>query len=137
MAKKIKAYVDTAALISFLDGSDTYHNQFAQLFLSPPELITSPLVIAEGHGWFLRRYDQQRAIQFLNFIDALACLNILPVGEAELKLASKEIRRFADQKLTLVDAVGLVLMDKNKVNVCWSTDRHMTLTGKPLVIHQI
>jgi hypothetical protein len=33
-------------------------------------------VIAEGHGWFLRRYDRNRAIQFLNFIDDLVVLDI-------------------------------------------------------------
>jgi predicted nucleic acid-binding protein len=137
MAKKTKAYVDTAAFVSFLDVSDTYHGQFVQLFSSPPLLMTTPLVIAEGHGWFLRRYDQQRAIQFLNFVDALTCLKIISVSGEELKGAATMIRRFADQQLTMADAVGLVAMDKFKVDVCWSADRHMTLTGKPLVIYQI
>src|SRR5713226_6536802 len=37
----------------------------------PPPLIASSLVIAEGHGWFLRRYDQELTVQFLVFVDAL------------------------------------------------------------------
>jgi hypothetical protein len=32
-------------------------------------MVTSSLVIAEGHGWFLRRYDHNRAAQFLAFIE--------------------------------------------------------------------
>jgi hypothetical protein len=41
-------------------------------------LITSALVAAEGHGWFLRRYDQRRAAQFLAFLDVLPSLRTFP-----------------------------------------------------------
>ena len=71
MASKTESYVDTSALIAFLDRSDSYHPLFRRLFSSPPQLVTSALVVAEGHGWFLRRYDRERAIQFLNFIEDL------------------------------------------------------------------
>src|SRR5260370_24550182 len=69
MAPRIEAYVDTAAFISFLDRSDSYHPLFRRLFSSPPSLITSALGISEGHGWFLWRYDTQTAVQFLHFVD--------------------------------------------------------------------
>jgi len=49
MAIRTEAYVDTSALIAFADRSDTYHPLFRRLFSSPPRLITTPLVIAEGH----------------------------------------------------------------------------------------
>ena len=71
MATRTECYVDTSALIAFMDRSDSHHPLFRQLFFKPPALVTSALVIAEGHGWFLRRYDQPRAVQFLAFIDAL------------------------------------------------------------------
>src|ERR1039457_5318874 len=76
MARKTESYVDTSALIAFLDRSDSYHPLFKRLFSDPPPLVTSALVIAEGHGWFLRRYDQNRAVQFLNFILELPVLTI-------------------------------------------------------------
>ncbi len=59
MASKTEFYVDTSALIAFPDRSDSYHPLFRRLFSSPPELGTSSLVIAEEHGWFLRRYDRE------------------------------------------------------------------------------
>jgi predicted nucleic acid-binding protein len=68
MVRRTECYVDTSALIAFLDRSDSYHPLFKRLFSDPPPLVTSALVIAEGHGWFLRRYDQNRAVQFLNFV---------------------------------------------------------------------
>ena len=133
MAQKTDAYADTAAFIAFLDRSDSHHVLFARLFARPPRLITSALVVAEGHGWFLRKYDPSRALQFLNFIDALTVLEVRPFDAGELEKAGKVLRKFPDQKLTLADAHGLVLMSEGRIASCWSADRHMALTGVPLV----
>jgi len=134
MAPKTESYVDTSALIAFLDRSDSYHPLFRRLFSSPPSLVTSALVIAEGHGWFLRRYDQNRAIQFLNFIGDLSVLAIQPFDTEELRKTSRLVKKFGDQALTLADAHGLVIMRERGLTVCWSTDRHLGLTGARLVI---
>jgi predicted nucleic acid-binding protein len=134
MATRTEAYVDTSALIAFLDRSDSYHRLFRRLFSSPPPLVTSALVVAEGHGWFLRRYDRNRAIQFLNFVDALAVLAIERFGQEELERASRVAKKFADQSLTLADAHGLVVIQERRIPTCWSTDRHLGLTGAKLVM---
>ncbi len=135
--KRPKAYVDTGALIAFLDRSDTYHPLFVRLFADPASLITTPLVIAEGHGWFLKRFDVTRALQFLNFVEEISPLEIVSVGEKEMAGAGDILRKFSDQDLTLADACGLWLMKKLKIQTCWSTDRHLSLTGVPLVIHEM
>lgn len=134
MVTKIEAYVDTSALIAFLDRSDSYHPLFRRLFSNPPRLIASSLVIAEGHGWFLRRYDQNRAIQFLNFIDDLSVLTIRSFSRDELAKTNQLVKRFADQSLTLADAHGLVIINELRISTCWSTDRHLALTGARLAI---
>lgn len=133
MASRIEAYVDSSALIALLDKSDYHHLSFKRLFSAPPTLVTSALVISEAHGWFLRRYDRQRAIQFLNFIEELP-ISIEGFDEASLVSAGTLLRKFADQKLTLADAHGLVIMRQRSVRSCWSTDRHLGLTGVGLVI---
>ncbi|MFO1422610.1 MAG: PIN domain-containing protein [Candidatus Competibacteraceae bacterium] len=133
--ERTEAYVDTSALIAFVDRSDTYHPLFRRLFSSPPRLITTPLVIAEGHGWFLRRYDRMRALQFLAMIELMTPLQLISVGSSEQAEAMAILRRFSDQNLTLADAVGLHIMDTRGVRECWSTDFHLGLTGVPLVIY--
>lgn len=135
MASRTEAYVDTSALIAFIDKSDTFHALFRRLFADPSDLVTTPLVVAEGHGWFLRRYDSARALQFLGLIDDLRPLRVHPVGPREQQAATAMIRRFSDQDLTLADALGLHLMRERRIRSCWSTDRHLGLTGVPLVIH--
>lgn len=94
MATNPKAYVDTSALIAFLDRSDTYHSLFRRLFADPPRLVTTTLVIAEGHAWFLKRYDRPRAVQFLAVIESMGPLEVLGVGPREQKAAAEVLRSF-------------------------------------------
>ena len=133
--RKTEAYVDTAALIAFADRSDTHHSLFRALFAAPPRLVTTSLVVAEGHGWFLRRFDSARALQFLAMIEAMTPLSVLAVGPDDLAGAKVLLRRFSDESLTLADAVGLELMRVRRISNCWSTDRHLTLLGASLVVH--
>ena len=136
MAKSPEAYVDTSALIAFVDRSDTYHSLFKQLFARPPRLHTTTLVISEGHAWFLRRYDRTRGLHFLSLIELLRPLIVATVGSKELEGGVAMLRKFSDQDLTITDAVGLALMREKKLGICWSTDFHLGLTGVPLVIEQ-
>lgn len=136
MAARTDAYVDTSAFIAFVDASDTFHALFRRLFADPPAVVvTTSLVVAEGHGWFLRRFDRVRALQFLAMIDDMPFLDVRAVGARELEGAAAMLRRFAHQDLTLADAVGLHLLHDAAIASCWSTDRHLGLTGVPLAIH--
>jgi predicted nucleic acid-binding protein len=135
MGRKTRAYVDTSALIAFADRSDTYHPLFRRLFGEPPDLVTTTLVVAEGHGWFLKRYDRTLALQFLAMVESLP-MELTAFGPSEQSGASRLLREYSDQDLTLADACGLYLMQKRRIQVCWSTDFHLGLTGVPLVIHQ-
>jgi predicted nucleic acid-binding protein len=129
-----EAYLDTSAFIAFLDKSDSNHVRFRRLFSEPPPLVTSALVIAEGHGWFLRRYDRHRATEFPAFIDALPDLTVQAFDGMELSKVRRVLARFRDQNLTLADAHGLVIMQDRRNMICWSTDRHLGLTGVDFAI---
>lgn len=134
MAQKTECYVDTSGFIAFLDGSDSYHSLYRRLFSEPPPLVTSALVIVEGHGWFLRRYDRRRAVQFLAFVGTLPALTIEAFDAEALGRASRIVKKYGDQKLTLADAHGLAIMQARKPGACWSTGRHLGLGGVPLAI---
>ena len=133
MAKKTDAYVDTSALIAFADRSDSYHALFRRLFSDPPRLVTTTLVVAEGHGWFLKRYDRPRALQFVGLIEELTPLRLVAVGPEEQAGGIRLLRKFSDQDVSLTDAVGLHVMQVHRITECWSTDRHLGLTGASLV----
>ena len=134
-ATRNEAYVDTSALIAFADRSDSQHALFRRLFADPPPLVMTPLVAAEGHGWFLKRYDPAKGLQFLAMLESMP-FTIVPVGSSEQAAATALLRRYSDQDLTLTDAVGLHVMALRRIRVCWSTDFHLGLTKVPLVIHE-
>jgi predicted nucleic acid-binding protein len=136
MARKTEAYVDTSALIAFSDVSDTYHVLFRRLFSKPPTLITTSLVVTEGHAWFLKRYDRTRALQFVAMIEDMKFLKIVSAGQTELKAGAKLLRKYSDQDLTMVDVVGLHMLKEHGCRSAWSTDFHLGLTGVPLAIHE-
>ncbi len=133
MGRRTETYVDTSAFIAFVDRSDGHHALFRRLFSNAPRLVTTTLVVAEGHGWFLKRYDRSRALQFVALIEALTPLRVIGVGKDEQAGGFRILRKFVDQDLSLTDAVGLYVMQAERINVCWSTDRHLGLTGVILV----
>jgi predicted nucleic acid-binding protein len=137
MAGRNDCYVDTSAFIAFLDESDKYHRFFRRLFGDAPPLVTSALTVAEGHSWFLRKYNVQRAAHFLAFVRQLPRLTIEPFDNGAISEVAAIAGRFEDQKLTLADAHGLAIMKEHSLKCCWSTDRHLGLTGVPLVIREI
>lgn len=134
MVKRADVYADTSAFIAFLDRSDSHHALFRRLFSDPPGILTTALVVAEGHAWFLRRYDRNKALQFLAFIEDLKPLEIVPVGEAEQFGGAKVLRKYSDQDLTLVDAVGIHVMKARRITRCWSTDFHLGFGGAKLAV---
>jgi len=136
MGKKTETYVDTSALIAFVDRSDSHHLLFRRLFSEPPDLVTTTLVVAEGHGWFLKRYDRARALQFLSLIEDMRPLRLIAVGPDEHAGGVRMLRKFSDQDLSLTDAVGLHLMTARRIATCWSTDFHLRLTGVSLVVDE-
>jgi predicted nucleic acid-binding protein len=136
MARRTESYVDTSAFIALVDRSDSFNSLFGQLFADPPPLITTTLVLAEGHAWFLKRYDRNRALQFMMMIEEMHFLKLVPTGQPELQAALEMLRRFSDQDLTIVDALGLYTMKERRIKTCWSTDFHLGLTGVALVVHQ-
>src|SRR5919109_386723 len=97
MARRTDGYVDTSAFIAFADRSDSHHALFKRLFSEPPTLRTTTMVIAEGHGWFLKRYDRTRGLQFLAMIEEMKFLEIIPTGQRELDAATAILRKFSDQ----------------------------------------
>ena len=134
MAKNPESYVDTSAFIAFLDRRDLHHGRYFKLFETAPPLVTSSLVLAEGHGWFLRRYGPRRAIDFVRFIQTLPRLSIEQFGARDLGGVVALLGKFHDQDLTMADAHGLFVMRQRGISSCWSTDRHLALTGASLVM---
>ena len=133
-----ECYVDTSALVAFLDRSDTViHDTYpAPVFLALPRLVTSALVVyeLEGHAWFLRRVHMQRAMDFLRASFAsLKPLTVLPFGQDQIESVHPLLLKFGDQGATMADVHGLSIMRTRKIRTCWSTRSSLALTGVRLL----
>jgi len=69
-------------------------------------------------------------------IESMTPLQILSIGASEQRAAARVLRKYADQDLTIADAMGLHLMTERRIASCWSTDRHLGLSGVPLIINE-
>lgn len=68
-------------------------------------------------------------------VESISIMDLVPTGARDIEAATDLMRRFSDQDLTLVDSVGLHLMETRGISMCWSTDHHLGLTGVQLAIH--
>jgi len=62
-------------------------------------------------------------------VEALPILEIDTFDEAQLARSSSIVKKVSDQKLTLADAHAFVIMLERRIKSCWSTDRHLGITG--------
>ena len=89
MAGRTECYLDTSAFIAFLDKSDSHSALYRRLFTTPPRLTVSSLVIAEGHAWFLRRYDATRHFNSWDLFDLFrsskSCRSRAKLSESALR----------------------------------------------------
>jgi hypothetical protein len=59
---------------------------------------------------------------------------VVSFGLEELRRSKGVVKKFHDQGLTLADAHGLLVMSDRRNATCWSTDRHLGLTGVALAV---
>lgn len=69
-------------------------------------------------------------------IEIMTPLQIVSIGASEQRAAARILRKYGDQDLTIADAIGLHLMAERRITSCWSTDRHLALSGVQLVISE-
>ena len=67
-------------------------------------------------------------------MNTLEMLKVLSFGREEISATARIVKKYADQKLTLADGHGLVIMHERRIANCWSTNRHLGLGGAILAV---
>jgi len=125
---------DTGALEAIVDSRDRYHTQAAQCLerlktLAYPFYVT-PLIIAETQRRLL--YKPELGIPVATrFLEGMyeGFAQIIRSNEEDERQALVYIQRYADQKLTLTDAVSMAVMKRLGLRYVFSFDWHFTLLG--------
>ncbi len=128
-----RVFIDSGIFIAYLNKRDRWHQQALFLFQEKNiQPFTSELVISETYSWFLHQAGEEIARQFRLFVNAIPKLKIL-FSNGEIHAATAAVLdKHRGSKLSYVDAASLTLLDAQKISTVWSTDYHLSLTGKTI-----
>ena len=128
-----KVFIDSGIFIAYLNKRDRWHQQALFLFQEKNiQPYTSELVISETYSWFLHQAGEEIARQFRLFVNAIPKMKVL-FSNAEVHAATASmLDKHRGSKLTYVDASSLTILDAQKISTVWSTDYHLSLTGKTI-----
>jgi uncharacterized protein len=126
-------FVDTSAWFAVADSGESSHTIattiFRQLLRSSVRLITSDLVIAESQILFRRRIGPEAANVFLDSVNHSPSIEIVFLDQETEIEAKRLLDKFADQDLSLTDAVSFAIMKARKMRTAFTLDKHFAIAG--------
>ena len=131
-------FLDTSGWFAAISGREAAHERaratYTEQMLGGGTLVTTALVIAEMHVLLLKLRGPAAALKFLDGVAADAAHEVIDV-DRDLRLAAIErwLRRFADQDLSLTDAVSFEVMRRRRLRRVLALDRHFVTAGFELV----
>jgi len=131
----IKAvFVDTSAWIMLLNGSEQCHDEAAAIYcrLQNIKLVVSNYIVSETYTWLSKKKDFQTAYSFLQSIRRKAELDQLDLVYADSvleKQAQKLLEKYAEHRISYVDAVSFSIMKNFEIQTAFAYDRHFKTAG--------
>ena len=121
-------------MLALANPRDQYHKRAAaaadQARRNGVTWVSTMLVLAELHGHLLRHQTPARARATLHALTADKSFDWIGVTDQLVRAALDSwITRFADQSISLTDAVTLEIMRKERLSVAFAFDRHFALAG--------
>jgi uncharacterized protein len=113
--------LDTGALVSLLDRSQTFHRQCSEIFAGwrGPVVSTEAVLTEATHLMGKVRSGRERCLEF---VLAGACTLIAP-SLATLHRCQKLIEKYADLPMDYADATLVVLAEELDTDLVFTTDR--------------
>jgi hypothetical protein len=113
--------LDTGALISILDRSQTRHREFSEFFATwTGQIVTTEAVITESTHLLGR--VSGGAVACLDFVLSGAVL-LVPTSTAALRRAREFMQRYADCPMDFSDATLVVLAEELGTDIVLTTDQ--------------
>ena len=119
-----RVFADTSGFLAFLVPTDRAHpaavEAFHRLVVRKAALVTSSYVLCETYALLLRRYGLERALAFRDDMEPL--LQVVWVDGALHGRALDLLAARRKPRLSLVDAVSLVLMRESAIDEAFAFD---------------
>jgi predicted nucleic acid-binding protein len=127
-------FLDTAGWFAALAPRERGHAKAKAAYADAARrgwlLVTTPLVAAEMHTLILRWRDQRAGAFFLESVFESGAHHVAVLDDDLFQAAlSRWIRKFADQPLSLADAVSFEVMRRERITRALTFDRHFSIAG--------
>ena len=134
----MRVFVDTSALLALSHARDQYHQRASAIarkhHRSGGRYISSTLVLSEFHSHLLYLRGPVAALATLRtLLDDPAHDWRATSPELIRDATANWIARFADQRLSLTDAVSFEIMTREKLTQAFAFDRHFEMAGFALM----
>lgn len=117
---RIRALVDTGALLALLDSNDRWHLACLDIFprLHLP-LITSPAILTElFHLVGDSKHEVRAAWAFIRS----GAVSILPISDTDLSELDQLMDKYSDRPMDFADATLVLLAQRQSLNTVFTVD---------------
>ncbi len=130
-------FVDTSAFVALLVEHDANHKTAIEAWEPLADMlpqVTTWGVVSETYTWLRVKAKNERiAVRWLDHVDAAQSTGYLEIIFPEPdtdRLARSILRRFADVRLSYVDAMSLAILQmRSGIETVFSFDEHLFLSG--------
>jgi predicted nucleic acid-binding protein len=127
-----RVFVDSSAFFAMLDGRDNNNGNAVAIMRNVStqrvRFVTSNFVVAEAHGLALGRLGRDRALSFLETVDA-STTEVLRVTPEDEQRAREIIQTYDDKRFSLTDAISFSIMDRLGMREAFAFDINFVQYG--------
>lgn len=124
--------MDSAAYLALINPQDTYHKDaratWRRLTTERWSAVTTNFVVAEAHALLLARVGRPLAVQFLRQFERGAT-GIVRATEDDERRARDIVLGYDDKDFSLTDAISFAVMERLRIGVAFTYDRHFAQFG--------
>lgn len=136
LSPTMRVLVDASAYFALLDHDDVYHPEALairdRLNAEGFHLFTTSFVLAETHALLLNRLNQPIATEFLRNLEQ-STTTLVWVTSADVQRAKEIIYQYDDKDFSLTDATTFAVMDRLRIPLAFTFDRHFTQYGQTVL----
>lgn len=129
----MKLFVDSSGWIALSSTGDKYSRIAARGFAAikdePLQMITSDYVLDESFTHLQRHFGRRGAVEFGRWLLANDRIEVLRVDEEIWEAAWEMFQAYEDKEWSFTDCSSFVLMQRRRLYVAFSFDRHFEQAG--------
>ena len=131
-------FIDTSGWLAAINTRDSHHLAIAEtyddLVAKRTSFVTSSLVVAEMHILIVRDRGAPAGCALLDAIYTDPLYRVVAVDrELESEATDRWLRKFADQRFSVADAVSFEIMRRERIPEALALDHHFEVAGYRLL----